>query len=160
MSDHVSIGRGGAGNIGAIEQQNARVAEDLEASQGNAEAYLQPTSPTESVKLREPSYLGRGGSGNYGSHEDLDHWEKLNKAEGETFASLRKGGKPQSPTYGRGGAGNYASGAPAIESRHKTSHKMTEDEQKREKLKADVEKGVKDQLAMPQKARLPGGEPY
>lgn len=151
-------GRGGAGNIDAATQENARVAADLEANQSATEPFAQASSPTDSLKRQEPSYVGRGGAGNYGSQKEVDHWNGLEQAENESFAKIRKDSQAQSPTYGRGGAGNYAAGA--LKGRQNASRKMTEDEQKREKLKADIEQGVKDQLAMPQKAKLPRAKSY
>lgn len=42
----------------------------------------------------------------------------------------------------------------------RAAEKRMQQEKIKEILKADVEKGVKESLAMPQKAKLPGGEPY
>ena len=152
------IGRGGAGNIDTAAKENARIAEDLEASQSAADSFAQTSSPTDYLKRQEPSYVGRGGAGNYGGVKEADHWADLGRAEEETFAKIRRDSQPQSPTYGRGGAGNYAAGT--AEGRQNIARKRTEDEIKSAKLKEEVEKGVQEQLAMPQKAKLPGGNPY
>jgi hypothetical protein len=61
---------------------------------------------------------------------------------------------PTSKT-GRGGAGNFEWGSPEAERRQ-----QEEADRKQQKLQADVEKGVKENLAFPSKAKLPGGEPY
>ena len=58
---------------------------------------------------------------------------------------------------GRGGAGNYSFGV--SESEEKAARKRIEDEKKRDKLQEDIETGVKEQLAVPPKAKLSGGEP-
>lgn len=149
-------GRGGAGNLDAVAQENARIAEDLEASRSDAGALTE--SPTVYVQRQEPSYVGRGGSGNYGSLKESGNWDGLDQATEVPFSNIRKDSQPQSPTYGRGGAGNYTAGS--VEGKQKASRRKTEDEQKREKLKEEVEKGVHEQLAIPQKAKLPAGNPY
>lgn len=147
-----SYGRGGAGNINTVSAQNARIAEDLEANQSPSDSFT-TASPLE---IQQPSYIGRGGSGNYADRKESKHWDDLGRAEEATFASMRQQtGQARSPTYGRGGAGNFASGAPAVESKLKASRKNTEDELKRDKLQQDIEREVEERLAMPQKAKLP-----
>lgn len=64
----------------------------------------------------------------------------------------------QTRTYGRGGAGNFEFGR--SENQLEAERKRTQDERSREKLKQAIEKGVQEQLAMPQKAKLAGAEPY
>lgn len=61
---------------------------------------------------------------------------------------------PTSKT-GRGGAGNFEWGSNEAERKQ-----QEEADRKQQKLQADVEKGVKENLAFPSKAKLPGGEPY
>jgi len=61
-------------------------------------------------------------------------------------------------SWGRGGVGNMTFGMADDEVR--AAERRMQQEKIKEKLKADVEKGVKESLAMPQKAKLPGGEPY
>jgi hypothetical protein len=62
---------------------------------------------------------------------------------------------PTSKT-GRGGAGNFEWG-----SNNEAERKQQEEaDRKQQKLQADVEKGVKENLAFPSKAKLPDGEPY
>ena len=58
---------------------------------------------------------------------------------------------------GRGGAGNFEWGT--SEADRKAAQQEEEADRKQQKLKDDVEKGVKDNLAFPSKAKLPGGEP-
>ena len=59
---------------------------------------------------------------------------------------------------GRGGAGNFEWGT--SEADRKAAQQEEEADRKQQKLKEDVEKGVKDNLAFPSKAKLPGGEPF
>lgn len=47
-----------------------------------------------------------------------------------------------------------------FEDEERAARKRIRENEAREKLKAEVEKGVKESLAMPQKAKLPGEEPY
>lgn len=143
-------GRGGAGNFEVASQESARAAADLEANQSAADSL---SSPIDSVQRQAPSYVGRGGAGNYGSAEDPDNWDTLSRTTSGSLANTRKDSQAQSPTQGRGGAGNYAVGNAAYQLY--LSRRMTEDDQKREKLKADIEQDVNEQLAMPQKAKLP-----
>lgn len=177
-----STGRGGAGNIQAISAENARVSADLEANQQSAESDHKGPLPSDYLERDEQQYAhtGRGGAGNYYSPKELSQTGNFSGAgsshilgEGTvppaSSSSGRRGsavgnGSSAQPaqepmrTYGRGGAGNYAYGV--SESEERAARKRMEDEQKREQLKADIEKGVKENLAMPQKAKLPGGEPF
>lgn len=150
-------GRGGAGNFDIASQETARAAADLEANQSPTDSFSQTSSPVDLVQRQAPSYVGRGGAGNYGSTEDPDNWDTLDRTTSEPLANNRKETPAQSPTQGRGGAGNYAVGNAAYQLY--LSRRMTEDDQKREKLKADIEQGVNEQLAVPQKAKLPGTNP-
>ena len=59
---------------------------------------------------------------------------------------------------GRGGAGNFEWGT--SEADRKAAQQQEEADRRQQKLKEDVEKGVKDNLAFPSKAKLPGGEPF
>lgn len=145
-------GRGGAGNIDTVSQENARVAADLEANQSTTDSFAQTSSP---INVVQPSYVGRGGAGNYGSSEDPSNWDSLESTASAPSSRTCGENQAQSPTYGRGGAGNYAAGNPAYQ--RYLSRRTTEEQQKREKLQADIEQGVNEQLSMPRKAKLPSG---
>lgn len=163
-------GRGGAGNILAVQQENERVAADLEANQSAAESYAQPTPIR-----NEPQYAhsGRGGAGNFYSPKELsqkgqykdtdlsqvgDGTKDSGLATTDPFSNAKPLSGP-TRTYGRGGVGNYS--YDASENQEKALRKkMEEDEDKQQKLKADIEAGVKETLAMPPKAKLPGEQPY
>lgn len=166
------VGRGGAGNISVVSQENERISRDLEANQASAESESQGTF----INSRQPhAYAGRGGAGNHYQSKEIsegklyeDNERDQGKGDGVNtlgsgpiqVANVSKGSAPGRPgTYGRGGAGNYAydsseSGERAVRM------KMNEEEHKRQELKAEVERGVKDTLAMPPKAKLAGAQPY
>ena len=72
-------------------------------------------------------------------------------------AAAAAGPMPTAKT-GRGGAGNFEWGT--SEADRKAAQQQAEADQRQQKLKEDVEKGVKDNLAFPTKAKLPGGEPF
>lgn len=173
-------GRGGAGNIQALEQENARVSADLEANQQAAESDRKGRLPAQHPEREEQQYAhtGRGGMGNFFSPKELSRTGNFSDAHRSHI--LGDGTQPPAesaeqmqdapPSYnaalsnaaptrtvGRGGAGNYSFGV--SESEEKAARKRIEDEKMREKLKEEIEAGVKDQLAMPPKAKLPGGEP-
>lgn len=61
-------------------------------------------------------------------------------------------------TTGRGGMGNFMFGV--SDSEQQAARKKVEDEKKAEALKKDIEKGVEDRLATPEKAKLPAQEPF
>ena len=66
-------------------------------------------------------------------------------------------GTASAPAYrGRGGAGNYSFGV--TEAEEKAARKKEEDE--KERLRVQIERGVEEGLARPEKAKIPGGEPY
>lgn len=62
------------------------------------------------------------------------------------------------PKTGRGGAGNFDFGI--NEAERKAAQQHEEAARRQQQLKDDVEKGVKENLAFPSKAKLPGGEPF
>lgn len=178
----MAYGRGGAGNIQALEQVNAKISSDLEANQQAAESDHKEPVPSDYSSREEQQYAhtGRGGMGNWYSPKELSEKGRFNDAHrshilGEgtqppaNTVDQSNGSAPPSysaaeaprettRTYGRGGAGNWSFGV--SESEERAARKRIQDDQAREKLKADVEKGVGESLAMPQKAKLPGGEPY
>ena len=128
------------------------------------------------------AHTGRGGMGNYYSPKELSQTGHFSDAHRSHIlgdgtlppvdAADKSGGSTGAPpsyntaqpaaeqtrTVGRGGAGNFFFGV--SESEEKAARKRIEEEKRREKLKEDIERGVQDQLAMPPKAKLPGGEPF
>ena len=150
-----SYGRGGSGNFQAVEKENAKVAADLEANQAAADTYSRNPLQSDYLK-REPAqyaYTGRGGAGNLYSPQELKESRATPGGEPTSWSETTS-----TRTHGRGGAGNYEYGLG--ESEQRAAQKKAEEEQSREKLKQDIEKGVMENLAMPQKAKLPGAEPY
>ncbi|GAB7358018.1 hypothetical protein MBLNU230_g0183t1 [Neophaeotheca triangularis] len=185
-----AYGRGGAGNIQAVDAENARVAQDLEANQANAEASLQPSSLSDMMAREEQQYAhsGRGGAGNYYSPKELSETGKFSDAQRSHIlgdgtaepAEAGAAGGEQPHSYsaapraagsstgsgavgkqGRGGAGNISYGLNEQDEARARWYLQREEEQRRRKeLSQDVEKGVKESLAEPPKAKLPGGQPY
>lgn len=66
------------------------------------------------------------------------------------------GGSVTAAYRGRGGAGNYAYGV--TESEDRIARRKNEEE--KERLRGMIEKGVEEGLARPERAKLPGGEPF
>ena len=190
-------GRGGAGNISAVQAASERASADLEANQSAADTSTDPEKSRLPLNYKEeelgtPSserqyaHSGRGGAGNFYSPKELSQSGHFNDAgrsnilgqgtmapselpgqrgEGESMIAGRQisSSAPSTAgestrTYGRGGAGNYAFGI--SESEERTAKSRLEDDEKQSRLKQDIENGVKEQIAFPQKAKLPGGEPY
>ena len=153
-----SFGRGGAGNIEAVKGINPQIPADLEANQAGAGSYAREPMPSDYPEREEPQYAhsGRGGAGNYYSPKEIS---KTGSFSDGPVRSSSSGGLASGPstTPGRGGAGNYAFSA--HQSAADTATKSMEEGQTQEKLKQDIAKSVEEQLAMPQKAKLPGGEP-
>ena len=144
-----AYGRGGAGNIQAVNQETAKVSADVEA---NGPAVNSSGSVADYQRRQESQYVhaGRGGAGNYTSTKELN---EVQRAESGTMPASQT-----SRTPGRGGAGNYEFGAQL--NNDGGARELENEEQAGEKLKQDIEKGVDEQLAAPPKARLPGGQPY
>lgn len=170
-------GRGGAGNYEAIQRENEKVNNDLERSQSTAEKAGINYIPPDIAERSEAQYAhtGRGGAGNYYSPRDLV--ENGNFSGAQTSHILGDGtpapssdnvkpaaapaaGSGPVPTAktGRGGAGNFEWGT--SEADRKAAQQQEEADRRQQQLKDDVEKGVKDNLAFPSKAKLPGGEPF
>ena len=171
-------GRGGAGNIYAVEQETARVQADLEAN--NSSSNIKDGQPTDQTRQGEQQYAhsGRGGAGNYYSPQTLTETGSFNNAtrshilgdgtqapaatanSPDINASSNNTGEQSSSglsrKVGRGGAGNYAFGV--SESEEKAALKRLDEEQRRQQVQADVEKGVEEMLAPPPKARVTGLE--
>lgn len=66
-------GRGGAGNYEAIQRENEKVANDLEANQSAADNATNNYVPPDIAERSEAQYAhtGRGGAGNYYSPREL-----------------------------------------------------------------------------------------
>lgn len=161
-----SIGRGGAGNI--LAASNATIPSDLESNrQAVEEDYTQ--DQLEQKEKQEWAHQGRGGAGNFFSPKEL---VQKGKFEGAQTSHVLGDGTPESvkttaesgtgsvsvaPAFrGRGGAGNYSFGPSEIEEK-----RTAEDEEaKKDWLRGQIEKGVEEGLARPEKAKLPGGEPF
>ena len=146
----VSYGRGGAGNFQAVQQANAQISADLEANQAAAGS-LQSDYLAERQQ-RQYAYSGRGGIGNVYSTNELKETAPASEVETTT-----QGSEETTRTAGRGGAGNYEYAA--NDNKGKAEREHTEEARSRQKLKQDIERCVEEQLAMPQKAKLPSGEP-
>lgn len=173
-------GRGGAGNYEAVQRENEKVSQDLEANQGAADSATSSYLPPDIAEKGEAQYAhtGRGGAGNYYSPQDLSKTGNFDGAETSHILgdgtpapseSVRPTAAPAfdgmltavggpTPKTGRGGAGNYDFGI--NEAERKAARQHQESDVKQQRLKEDVEKGVKEQLAFPSKAKLPGGEPF
>lgn len=174
-------GRGGAGNYDAVQRENEKIANDLESSQSAAESAMDSYMPPDIAEKGEAQYAhtGRGGAGNYYSPQDLSQTGNFSGADTShilgdgTPAPPSEDAKPAAPPAfdgmpsatggptaktGRGGAGNFDFGI--NEAERKAAREHEEADQKQQKLRDDVEKGVKEHLAFPSKAKLPGGEPF
>ncbi|KAF2718306.1 hypothetical protein K431DRAFT_306207 [Polychaeton citri CBS 116435] len=163
-------GRGGAGNIQAFAEQQPQPSSQ-KSSEVDLEANRQPTTPTaepsqsysEQQQQKEYAHTGRGGAGNWYSPRELSekgnfHDSNLHTAAGRSASgsSLSAAGDAGSARpLGRGGAGNYY--GYGADSEVRASLRRREEEAKRERLYEDIERGVEETLAMPQRARLAGG---
>ena len=148
-------GRGGAGNIQAIEQENGRIATDLAANQPPADSHQTESRPADTLLRDEQQYtrIGRGGLGNL--HPTQEMGETSNRPSTGSIRS-KETQASNLRTHGRGGAGNYAFSEDG--SHTETARKQAQEHQSREKMKQDVENNVNEHLAFPQKAKLAGGE--
>ena len=154
-------GRGGAGNINAVEQAKAKIAADLEANGQSALTADSFDRQGEGLvrserEEEEPVYKhsGRGGAGNYYSPTEFGgEGAVASKSSAQGTSSAAPVSNTRTP--GRGGAGNYAFGVSEDES---DARKRMEEKRKGEKLREDVERGVNERLALPRKARVSGGE--
>lgn len=160
----MSYGRGGAGNIQAVAERAARAGSDLEAPiQPGADSY---PAASDNTHNSEPQYAhsGRGGAGNYYSPADLAAKGEFAGASSShipgdgTPAPAPSTHVPAVKATGRGGAGNFLFGP--SENEELAARKEQEDGKKAEALKESVAKGVEEQLAMPEKAKLPSSEPF
>ncbi|CAD0083860.1 unnamed protein product [Aureobasidium vineae] len=162
-----AFGRGGAGNIEALNATkttnatNEKISADLERNQQNAEEYAGTAHPA--LHNQEYAHTGRGGAGNYYSPRELN---ATGKFEGANTSHVLGDGTPAPKTetnkdkettgvrHGRGGMGNFFGGD------EDSGKKQEEEARKQEELKQQIERGVDDVLSRPEKARLPGGEPF
>jgi len=175
-------GRGGAGNIIGVEQRCTRAFVDLEANQQELRTDRRNPVPPGHMQREEQQYahVGRGGMGNYCRPHQLSERGYFNDANrshilgdgtqppGETSIHSSKAGLPSGNTdqsstdstrrIGRGGAGNMAFAVTADE--ELGARKRMHQQQVQDKLRADIERRVRDSLAIPEKAKLPGIEPF
>lgn len=155
-------GRGGAGNIQAVEEANKRGVEDLEANHQATETFTSQPAPTSDEQYAR---VGRGGAGNFYNRQDANDTDRVGFGDG--INSLGSGpiltsrkttvSEPEpGPTrnFGRGGAGNFSFDSSENQDRA-LRMRLEEDEQKKQQVKEQVEKGVEETLAMPPKAKLP-----
>ncbi|GAB7352061.1 hypothetical protein MBLNU459_g2568t1 [Dothideomycetes sp. NU459] len=171
-----ALGRGGAGNIEAAtlasSAQQRNDADDLDLERGHHEAYA--GTPHDALHSQQYAHMGRGGAGNYYSPRAL---QATGAFEGAGTSHVLGDGTPEGravlaaaaaakepvvtgPVYrGRGGAGNYAFGVTESEER-RSRKKYEEEEARKAAIRDGAEKGVDEGLAMPEKARLGGPEPY
>jgi len=172
-----SFGRGGAGNIEAVQKETERANNDLEANKSAASNAGNDFVPPADIKRDEQQYAhtGRGGMGNFYSPKELNQSGNFSDAhrshipgdgtlaptEGSdappSYNAVSANAEPARKT-GRGGAGNYAIGINEAETR--AARRRHEEDERQAKLKEDIEKGVQETLAFPSKAKLPDGEPY
>ncbi|KAF2767081.1 hypothetical protein EJ03DRAFT_337913 [Teratosphaeria nubilosa] len=169
-------GRGGFGNVQAVEQNIARMSADLEASHPDLETRSTSfVQETQGNKERQHAHTGRGGSGNYYSPQELrskGHFSDAHRSHilgdgtrppAESADALDGGSEP--PSYsmaqhtaqpprkiGRGGAGNISFGM--TEDEERTARKRLKQQEHQEKLRAEIEKGVHNSLAIPQPVKL------
>ncbi|KAK5696035.1 hypothetical protein LTR97_008455 [Elasticomyces elasticus] len=163
-------GRGGAGNILAVEQEKARVSNDVEANRQAVDPSLTSTGHEE----QKYAHSGRGGAGNYYSPQDLSQTGVFSDAHrshvlgdgtqapsGSAPPSYTTTTAPTSGsnrTVGRGGAGNWGFGS--SESEERAAREKAEEDERRKQVQAEVEKKVESALAEPPKAKLAGNEPF
>lgn len=149
-------GRGGAGNILALQQEKEGISDDVEA---NLQQTLESAPVQPQTKTQEYAHSGRGGAGNYYSPKDLKdtgHFSHQNPVASASQHTNTQSSNPAVPVakYGRGGAGNMSFGV--TESEQKAAIKKIEDErQQREKIEVESEREAGQSIAMPPKARLP-----
>ena len=162
-------GRGGAGNVQAIEQESKRIAADLEAGPNAAKSFSQPPPLREEQQY---AYKGRGGAGNWYSPKELSDTgvykdSGLSQRVGDGINAVGNEPLPQDRAgasevrkVGRGGAGNYAAYDSSEGQTMALEKKIEAGREMREMMKADVEEMVKSTLAEPPRAKLAGAEPY
>lgn len=152
-----AYGRGGAGNIQAIEQEKVRIAADIEANHGPTGFHTNESIPLEYTRHEGQTYahMGRGGMGNYYSPKESNRSGEVKDSRTLKDRGVVEDSNQAAKTYGRGGAGNYAVSLSINEER--AARERQAEERTREKLRQDVENGVQQHLALPPKAKLAGG---
>nr|OQO17749.1 hypothetical protein B0A51_13791 [Rachicladosporium sp. CCFEE 5018] len=150
-------GRGGAGNIQAVQQEKDRIANDLESGSKTV-AKERPTVAEVKHNDQQYAHSGRGGAGNYYSPKELSESGKFSTGDAASTASGSIASTQLVRKYGRGGAGNYEfSGTGPAQA--KAQDEVAEADRRR-RLQDAIEKGVSEQLTFPSKAKLSGVEPY
>lgn len=157
----MSSGRGGAGNILAVQQERARITADVEASHQQT---AEPTPAQQQTSTQEYAHSGRGGAGNYYSPKDLKETGRFSHQNPIANANA-SGPVPTNAVpvvkYGRGGAGNMSYGV--TESEEKAAMKKIEAERlKREEIEVESAREAANSIAMPPQAKLPlpGNDPH
>ncbi len=146
----------GAGNIQAAEREKARIAADVEANSSPTSSSTESPSSLQTPSSQQTSpYTGRGGAGNY--FVPVAKMDHIDVSADASFTSIREGIAGSSKTIGRGGVGNYAAHAAEGEQKEKNAEMRQKDQ--RQRLQLDIEKGVEEALAMPQRAKLPLSSP-
>lgn len=146
----MASGRGGAGNILAVQQEKARVSSDVEA---NLQATID-SSIQQQPQSQQYAHAGRGGAGNYFSPKGLKETGHFSHQEPSTSTSSASSQPVPVARYGRGGAGNMSFGV--IAGGDKAALKKVEAERlKREKIEVESEREAGQSIAMPPKAKLP-----
>lgn len=156
-------GRGGAGNILAVQQEKARVASDVEANlpptvdSAAAAGSAAAGSAAAPTPIQDYAHSGRGGAGNYYSPKDLKETGRFsdrNPVVQASGAAQNHNHASPSPApvarYGRGGAGNMSFGASESEEKAAADAERL----KREKIEVETREAG-ESIAMPAKAKLP-----
>lgn len=144
-----SYGRGGAGNIKAVTQQKERIAADVEANASVEDSGI-GGDLTRISQGATGQYVksGRGGAGNF-----YDPAEVPTEVETSTQLAVGKPAEQHTArTAGRGGAGNYESAANS--GKQSAAAEEAKETLFRERIAADVEKVINQELAIPQNAKL------
>jgi len=102
------------------------------------------TKPTNGARLPSTPYTSDGGSATVGNNVGV--------------ASSAPVGRTGAYT-GRGGAGNYSFGGLG-QSKKPDSTREQDEEREKERLRGQIERGVEEGLARPEKAKVAGGEPW
>lgn len=147
------IGRGGSGNIWEAQREQAVAAEDIEAQfSQSAQTSELNTKDTEPAQY---AFKSRGGAGNWYSPKELAATGSFESGQ-PAASSLTRLKTEQTPVVrmtGRGGAGNftYAQG----QAEHDAQKLQAEQDEKIQRIQAEVAKGIESKLAVPAKAHTP-----
>jgi hypothetical protein len=147
----MSTGRGGAGNILAVQQEKAQVSGDVEA---NLRQTLESPILQQAQSQTQAQYAhsGRGGAGNYYSPKDLKETGRFSHQNTGTSSSTSSQAAHAAPVarYGRGGAGNMSFGVTANEEKAAEAERV-----QRMKIEAESEREAEQSIVMPPRAKLP-----